>query len=58
MQAHCLHLFHVAHTHGHIQISDPPPKDLSSILMKSLIEILNTNFVSLLRHYSHSHDDP
>jgi hypothetical protein len=56
MQAHCLHLFHVIHTHGHIRLPDPPPKDLAAILMTSLIEILNIELPSLLRACSHSHD--
>jgi hypothetical protein len=56
MQAHCLHLFHVIHTHEHIILPDPSPKDLTSILMKSLIKILNTKLPSLLRDCSYSHD--
>jgi hypothetical protein len=51
-----LNLFHVIHTHGHIRIHDPPPKDLASILIRSLIEILKTEIPSLLRACGHSHD--
>jgi hypothetical protein len=53
MQAHCLHLFHVTHTHGHIKLPDPSPKDLPIILMTSLIETLNTELPSQLRACSH-----
>ena len=56
MQAHCLHLFHVTHTHGHVRLPDPPPKDIAAIFMTSLIEILNIELLSLLRACIHSHD--
>jgi hypothetical protein len=46
--------FHV--NHGHIKLPDPSPKDLAAILMKNLIEILNTELPSWLRACSHSHD--
>jgi hypothetical protein len=49
--------FHVNHTHGHIRLLDPSPKDLAAILMKNLIEILNTELPSWLRTCSHSHDN-
>jgi hypothetical protein len=56
MQARFLHLFHVIHTNGHIKILDPSPRDLTAILMTSLIEMLNIELPSLLRVYNHSHD--
>jgi len=56
MQAHYLHLFHVIHTHGHIKLPYPSPRDHTTILMTSLIEILNTEIPSLLGVYNHSHE--
>jgi hypothetical protein len=55
MQSHCLHPFHVIHAHGHIRLPDPFPKDLTSILRTSSIEILNTELPSRLGACSHSH---
>ena len=56
MQAHCLHLFHVIHTHGHIRLLDPSPKDIVAILMTSLIGTLNLELPSQLWACTHSHD--
>jgi hypothetical protein len=57
MQAHyytffSMSLLHMGISNFHIL----PPRDLISILMTSLIGIINTMFLSLLRVYSHSHD--